>query len=142
MSKFYILLCFSLPLFSKSDVYAQCDGIANTCEQHIIREFISDGQAYRALLSGADVAEFETTLLGGNTYRIAACSGTSDSNLIFRIFDEEKNLLFSNSDYSNAPYWDFSIENTMVLTIEATLDVTRSTSGCAVLVIGFERGKP
>src|SRR5688572_22062801 len=140
MSKYYILSIAIFSLLLSRSGYAQCDSIATSCERHIMAEYISDGQAYRALLSGSDVAEFETTLLGGNTYRIAACSGTSDSNLIFKIFDEEKNLLFSNSDYSNAPYWDFSIENTMVLTIEATLDVTRSSSGCAVLVIGFERG--
>jgi hypothetical protein len=118
---------------------AQCDTIASMCERHIMKNYISDGQAYRALLNGSDVAEFQTTLFGGNTYRIAACSGTSDSNLIFRIFDQDKNLLFTNSEFGNAPYWDFNIENTMLITIESTLDETRSESGCAVVVIGFKR---
>ncbi|MCC6601306.1 MAG: hypothetical protein IT223_11630 [Crocinitomicaceae bacterium] len=139
MNKKISLLSTLIFLSASVLMRAQCDPIAAACERHIMSKYISDGQAYRALLSGSDVAEFETTLLGGNTYRIAACSGTSDSNLIFKIFDEEKNLLFSNADYSNAPYWDFSLQNTMILTIEATLDITRSSSGCAVLVIGFER---
>lgn len=119
--------------------FSQCDSLAGVCEKHIHANYITDGQAYRALLSGDDIAEFKTTMFGGNTYRIAACSGESDGNLIFRIYDQEKNLLFTNSDYSNSPYWDFVIQNTMVVSIEANLDQTRSASGCAILVIGFKK---
>jgi hypothetical protein len=119
--------------------HSQCDEIATKCEQHIRAQYITDGQAYRALLSGSDVAEFQTTLFSGNTYRIAACSGSTDGNLIFRIFDQERNLLFSNTEHSNAPYWDFNVTSSMQVTIEATLDESKSESGCAVLVIGFRR---
>lgn len=119
--------------------YSQCDSLAGICERHITKNYITDGQAYRALLNGTEVAEFKTTLFGGNTYRLAACSGTDDGNLVFRIYDQEKNLLFSSSEFSNTPYWDFVIENTMVVTIEANLDNTRSSSGCAVVIIGFKR---
>jgi hypothetical protein len=118
---------------------AQCDTIAHMCERHINSEYISDGQTYRALLSGDDVAEFQATFYGGNTYRIAACSGITDGNLVFRVFDSEKNLLFTNASYSTAPYWDFYVENTIQVTIEAKLDSNKSDSGCAVLVLGFKR---
>jgi hypothetical protein len=130
---FLIGTCLSL------SVAAQCDSIASKCERHIAEKYISDGQSYKALLSGSEIAEFQTTLFGGNTYRIAACSGAGDSNLIFRILDEQKNMLFSNKEFSNAPFWDFVVENTMVVTIESTLDETRSSSGCAVIVLGFKR---
>jgi hypothetical protein len=119
--------------------YSQCDSLAGICEKHITKNYITDGQAYRALLNGTEVAEFKTTLFGGNTYRIAACSGTDDGNLVFKIYDQEKNLLFSSVEFSNTPYWDFVIENTMVVTVEANLDNTRSSSGCAVVIIGFKR---
>lgn len=118
---------------------AQCDSLANSCEKHINARYINDGQAYRALITAGEVAEFKTTLFGGNTYRIAACSGEADGNLIFRLLDQEKNLLFSNEEYSNAPYWDFVIENTMVVSIEANLDAARASSGCAVIIIGFKK---
>ncbi len=122
-----------------NDTLAQCDTIANMCERHINTAYISDGQTYRALLSGDDVAEFQATFYGGNTYRIAACSGITDGNLVFRVFDSEKNLLFTNANYSTAPYWDFYVESTLQVTIEAKLDSNKSDSGCAVLVIGFKR---
>lgn len=136
MTKLLPIIAFVLFAFTSN---AQCDSIAVSCEKHIHDRYISDGQSYRALLSGSDVAEFQTTLFGGNTYRIAACSGAGDSNLIFRLLDQDKNILFTNKEFSNAPYWDFVIENTMVVTIESSLDETRSSSGCAVIVIGFKR---
>ena len=119
--------------------FSQCDSLAGQCEKHITDNYISDGQAYRALLTGTENAEFKTTLFGGNTYRMAACSGSSDGNLVFKILDQDGNLLFSNSEYSNAPYWDFVIENTMTVKVEAMLDQSRLSSGCAVLVIGFKK---
>jgi hypothetical protein len=118
---------------------AQCDSLASDCERYIGANYISDSQVYRALLAGDDVAEFQTTLFGGNIYRIAACSGSGESNLLFRLYDQDKNMLFSNTDFSNAPYWDFSLESTMTLTIEAYLDGAKVNSGCAVIVIGFRK---
>lgn len=132
-------LILSFALVAQLQSKAQCDTIATACQNFITQNYISDGQVYRSLLSGDDVAEFQTTLFGGNTYRIAACSGISDSNLIFRLSDQERNVLFSNSDYNKDPYWDFYVENTMSITIEVLLDTTRKDSGCAVVVIGFKK---
>lgn len=121
---------------------AQCDTIANLCAKHIIASFISDGQQYRALLLNPDeTAEFRTTFFSETIYRIAGCSGLSDGNLIFSIYDQERNLLFTNKDYKNAPYWDFKVKSTVEVIIEARLDPSNNGSGCAVLLIGFKQSK-
>lgn len=121
---------------------AQCDTIASVCAKHIISSFISDGQQYRSLLLNPDeTAEFKTTFFGETVYRIAACSGLTDGNLIFNIYDQDRNIIFSNKDYKNAPYWDFKVKSTVEVTIEAKLDPTNSGSGCAVLLIGFKQSK-
>jgi len=92
---------------------AQCDTIAKVCAKHIIASFISDGQQYRSLLLNPDeTAEFKTTFFGETVYRIAACSGLTDGNLIFNVYDQERNIIFTNSG-----------------------------SGCAVLLIGFKQSK-
>lgn len=135
LKKTLFTLFFGLGMFFAQ---AQCEMVADECASHFGDSYISDGQLYRALLYNDQVAEFESTLFGGNTYRISACSGEESGNLIFRIFDQEKNLLFTNADYSNAPYWDFVIESTMNCTIEAQLDNNHQQSGCAVLLIGFK----
>ena len=118
------------------------DTVANACARHLGNQFISDGQQYRALLMNADeTAEFHTTLYGGTIYRVAACSGLSDGNLVFSVYDSEHNLLFTNSEFKNAPYWDFKINKTLDCTIEARLDGAQAGSGRAVVLIGFKQAK-
>lgn len=118
---------------------AQCDITADICQNHITGEYLSDGQHYRALLLEGQVAEFNATLYGGSTYRFAACSGTVDGNLQFRVYDKDRNLIFMNNKYQNAPYWDFQLESTMDVIIEAELDPIAGSSGCAVMLVGFLR---
>jgi hypothetical protein len=132
-------LIIVLGLTAYNSVNAQCDSIASMCDTHIKEGFISDGQDYRALLLDDEIAEFNMSLYGGSTYRFAACSGNSDGNLIFSVYDKERNLLFTNKEYSNAPYWDFNITNTIDCIIEANLDPNIAASGCAVLLVGFKQ---
>src|ERR1051326_3293021 len=132
----FFILALAL-LFASSESKAQCDTIVSICAKHIMSPFLSDGQQYRALLIGDQNAEFHTTFYGGGTYRIAACSGLKDGNLIFSVFDEERNLLFSNKDFKNAPYWDFKVNSTLDVILEATLGGAQS--GCAVVLVGFKQ---
>lgn len=117
---------------------AQCDSIAKVCSEHVTADYISDGQSYRALLNGDQVAEFRATFYGGSTYRIAGCSGFTEGNLIFEIYDEDHNQLFASGEYKNTPYWDFEFSSTINCTIEARLNTYNVKSGCATMVIGFK----
>ncbi|MBI2723135.1 MAG: hypothetical protein HYX39_13260 [Bacteroidetes bacterium] len=141
MKKLVFILSFVALSTFVNKLNAQCDSIANICAKHIISTFISDGQQYRALLlNSEETAEFHSTFFGETTYRIAACSGTSDGNLIFNIYDQERNLLFTNRKQKNAPYWDFKVKSTLETIIEAQLDANRNPgSGCAVILIGFKQ---
>ncbi len=136
-----IILILTIVFCSTHKGMAQCDSIANKCARHIISTFVSDGQQYRSLLlNSEEYAEFHATFFGETTYRIAACSGQRDGNLIFSIYDQERHLLFSNKNNRNAPYWDFKIKSTIETTIEAQLDPERNAgSGCAVILIGFKQ---
>ena len=118
---------------------AQCDSIATICSENVTADYISDGQSYRALLIGDQVAEFQATFYGGSTYRIAGCSGFTDGNLIFEIYDEDHNQLFASSEYKNTPFWDFEFGSTVNCTIEAKLNTVNVKSGCATMVIGFKQ---
>lgn len=133
-----VILTGVLFSFLTLGAHAQCDTIASACYPHISNEYISDGQLYRALLYDDQVAEFNTTFYGGTTYRLAACSGFEDGNLMFSVFDEKRNLLFTNTEYGNSPHWDFEVNATMQVIIEARLDLDKLDSGCAVLLIGFK----
>lgn len=135
------LITIFIALFSVSiSSSAQCDTIANFCHKNNFSvEYISDGQNYRAFLFGEQEAEFSTTFFGNTTYRIAACTGFSQGNLIFRIKDEEGNTLFDSMEFGNAPYWDFKVGSTMTCTVSAQLDLHETQTGCASILIGFKK---
>lgn len=133
----FLLIAASLMIGSVAQ--AQCDTIASVCEKHISSTYIPDGQFYRALLREDEVAEFALTLFGGATYRVAACSGLTDGNLVFSIYDKDRNVLYTNKEHNNDPYWDLVIASTLDVTIEAQLDQSKASSGCAVMLIGFKK---
>ncbi len=141
MKKFILALSFFTVGACINKSAAQCDSIATMCAKHIISSFISDGQQYRSLLlNSEEYAEFHTTFFGETTYRIAACSGRSDGNLIFNIYDQDRHLLFSNRDQKNAPFWNFKVKSSVEAIIEAQLDANKNPgSGCAVILIGFKQ---
>lgn len=132
---FIIALAFA-PIWQLS---AQCDSTAYMARTFMSDDFVPDGQSYRALIFDGQIAEFETTFYGNSTYRIAAFSGMEKEQLIFSLYDQENNLLFSNEEHLNSPYWDFEIESTLDVRLEAQLDKTKQSSGCAVLLVGFEK---
>ncbi len=125
-------------------VHAQnqdCEGIVKDCEALLTKTddgstFISDGQVYTAFLD-REKAEFNTTFYGGATYRLAASAGSKENYVIFTIKDQEGNILFSNKNYRNAPYWDFEVENTIPVVITTELDMDLKVTGCVVMMIGF-----
>jgi hypothetical protein len=133
-------------LFSSLSLAAQiqdCEQILKDCSNFLKgkkgeRAFISDGQVYCAFLD-REKAEFKTTFYGGSTYRIAASAGSDDRYVIFTIYDIQGNILFTNSNHKNAPYWDFKVATTIPVIIQTELDRDLKVSGCAVMLIGFKR---
>jgi len=109
----------------------------NNCSNLIKAPFISNGQPFRAFLTGDEVAEFHTTFLNGSLYRLVACSGKNQP-IIFSVYDTNRNLLFSNDDYNQTNIWDFKIAGSVECIIEAKLDPKQATSGMALLYIGFK----
>jgi len=147
------LTLIAITLLIGPSIFGQitCDSISNVTnsylntkhDQQLNRIFISDGQVYRAFLDEDQSAEFDVTFYGGSTYRIAASAGVDENYLIFEVYDKspERNLLFSNMDYNNAPYWDLQVESTIDCYVEARLDMNKKLSGCAIMMIGFEKRK-
>ncbi|MBI35889.1 MAG: hypothetical protein CMP67_11065 [Flavobacteriales bacterium] len=129
-----------LLILGATKLNAQCDTIANFCHQNNFTvDYVSDGQNYRAFLFGDQEAEFETTFFGGVTYRIAACTGFSQGDLIFSVKDQNNNVLFDSIENQNSPYWNFKVENTITVKISAKLDDLENSSGCATILIGFKQ---
>jgi hypothetical protein len=130
-----------ISLFSFNSFSQDCEGIVKACKANLKKNngsFFSDGQVYTAFLD-REKAEFKTTFFGGATYRISASAGTSDDYVIFSVKDLKGNLIFTNKNYKNSPYWDFKVQNTIPVVIETELDLDKKITGCAVMLIGFKR---
>jgi len=132
----YIII-FAILLVTNTAL-GQADTLLNFCAGNLSTEYISDGQQYISLLNGDEIAEFRATFYSGSIYRITGCSGLANGNLVFSIYDTERNEIFSNKNYKNAPYWDFKFTSTMECIIEAQLDPSGPQSGMAILLIGFK----
>lgn len=141
MKKIIFSLFFGLFFLSFTTQAQDCDSVYRIVEKYLIsndegRSFVSDGQTYTAFLDN-EKAEFRTTLYGGSYYRIAASAGIKDDYALFTIYDIEDNILFSNVNQRNAPYWDFKVEHTIPVRIQSELDTDKKITGCVVMMIGF-----
>jgi hypothetical protein len=116
---------------------SQEDALLSSCTDLIKSPFIVSGQPFKAFLTEDEVAEFHTTLFEGSTYRLVACSH-QEQNVIFSVYDKDRNLLFSNEKYDYANFWDFNIEGSLECIVEARLNSNKSTSGIALLLVGFK----
>jgi hypothetical protein len=134
-----LIAVFTLTVLYKHAAAQSSDNAMKVCTKYITPPYISDGQQYRALLNGDEVAEFHATFYGGSTYRIAASCGENEGGLIFSVYDNEHHLLFTNKDYENSPYWDFKFKASVDCIIEAQLDLKTKSSGLAVMLIGFKQ---
>lgn len=147
MKKIFALVCLLIGVtaIAPNSGAQMCEGTAKIAAQHIKPPFVSDGQTYRALLTAGQNAEFHATFFAGTTYRLAGATGESDGNLIFSVYSVDPNtgvrdLIFSNSQHDNSPYWDFKVTTTVEVAIEAALNPSSGKeSGCAVLLIGFKQ---
>lgn len=141
MKNLFTIIC-SL-FFASSALLAQdCETIVSNCEKYLNGksgpQFISDGQVYTAFLD-REKAEFKTTFYGGTTYRVAASAGSKEDYVIFTVKDMEGNVLFTNKDQKNSPYWDFKVPQTIPVIIQTELDLDKKVTGCAVMLIGFKQ---
>lgn len=127
-----------ISLLSANLANAQADTLMKHCSKHLPNTYISDGQVYQTPISNDETAEFNLTFYGGSTYRVAACAGLEDGNLIFTIYDRDHNELFCSAEHNNTPFWDFKFADTVDCLIEARLANPNDNSGFAILLVGFK----
>lgn len=117
---------------------AQVQQLQHICSLYFSPEYITDGQEYFAPLKPDQKIEFRTTFFGDNTYRIVACTNIKRSDVIFSVYDTEKNLLFTNADYNNSPYWDFRFSSTVTCIIQVDVQNKKFVPGHVMLLVGYK----
>jgi|JFJP01.1.fsa_nt_gi hypothetical protein len=137
--KKYLFLFFVFFIFCKSNNYAQStDNLVQECEKYMQLPFIFDGQQYISPINGEFPVQFSLTFYGGVTYRVSVAANNPTGELIFTVFDKNRNILFSNKNYDYAPFWDFKINNTIDCVIELHVNEVLTQSATAVMRVGFK----
>ena len=136
--KIFILVIALLLSFGVKPAFSQVEQLQNICSLYFSPEYVSDGQEYFASLKPDQKVEFRTTFYGDNTYRIVACTNLKKGDLVFTVFDTEKNLLFSNASYNYSQYWDFKFASTITCIIQVDVKNIKFTPGFVMLLIGYK----
>lgn len=140
----FLFLCVGVFLFNQH-ASAQLDSTIKLANKNIVSPFVSDGQAYRAMVISGQNAEFPATFFSGTTYRISVASGNTEGNVIFSVYYSDpatgdRQLIYTNSQHNNASYWDFKVNSTAEVVIEASLNpASGKDSGFVVMAIGFKQ---
>jgi hypothetical protein len=138
-----LALTFIISLFSYT-VSAQCKGFAKKiCKLELI-PYIHDGNYDAAIMSEGEEADMPKTFYAGMEYRLVVCSSDGLSSE-FKVFDANKNVLYSSVDHNNSKFWDFKLESTQQLWIRITIPTLKQKktdgeiiSGCVAILIGFK----
>ena len=141
MVKKILIIALTLSLGNTLKAFSQLEQLQNICSLYFPPEFISDGQQYFSPLKPDQAVEFRTTFYGDNVYRIVACTNAKKGDLVFSVYDTEKNLLFTNSAYDYSPYWNFKFKSTVSCIIRLKLESKRFQPGYVMLLIGYQQTK-
>ena len=136
-----LVITFSIFLFivtSHQKLCAQLMQLQHICSLYFSPDYITDGQEYFAEVKPDQKVEFRTTFFSHNTYRIVACTNIKRSDVLFSVYDTEKNLLFANSNYDNTPYWDFHFSSTVTCVIQVDVKNQKFSPGYVMLLIGYK----
>ncbi len=142
--KILILSLSSLfAIFSATTTYAQCKSFTKKHCLSQLSPFVYNGQLNSAILTQGDKADLMLTFYPDQDYRVLICCDDAFGNVEFRLYNADKQLIYSNKDSDYLPYWDFSTNETMQLILrvivpEKTDDQIAVKSGCVSILVGFK----
>lgn len=123
--------------------YSQCKGFTKKECLPVLEPYLYNGQLNSAVLNEGDVAELLLTFYGGQDYRILVCSQDMLGSVEFKLFDTERNEIFSNKEHNLANVWDFNAKSTQQLIVQVKVPAPATKvdlvkNGCVSILIGFK----
>ncbi len=127
-----LILLFGIFTLYFSNIQAQCDQVASTCNP--LTPFHSDGKYFRVQLLEGETAKLRINFNSGLVYRMISCSKSDQGDrLSIKIYDLAGKLVFDNSKDTDSQ-WDINFGASVQYTLEAKY---AKGSGCAALKIGY-----
>lgn len=124
-------------------VVAQCRNIAKKQCFPSLSPYIQNGQFNSARLAPGETAEVQVTFYAGQEYRLMVCGEAILGDITFKVFDSEKNELFSNKK-GETKTWDFNVATTQSLIVYVEVPPNNNPNqivpdGCVSILVGFKK---
>lgn len=125
-----------------ADAGAQCKGFAKKVCLPELGSYTHDGNYHAAVLVEGEEAELYKTFYADMDYRLAVCGAENLPNVEFRIYDTNRNELFSSKD-SGSKVWDFKLQSSQQLKLVVKVSSFNQpggipASGCVSIMFGFK----
>ena len=127
-----------IALFFAASLQGQTETLEKRTKSYFDNSYISDGQVYRVMLNPEEEGEFEVTFFSGTMYRVAMSATIPPENVTYSITDSDKNIIFTNEDFDNSPYWNFVFTSTFDCKIVVNIDKEEQQSGIVIMMIGYK----
>lgn len=141
---FSVLILFTA--ISTLNVDAQCKAFAKKDCLPQLSPYTHDGNYHAAVLVEGEEAELYKTFYSDMDYRLAIVGEGKLPNVEFTIYDENRNVIYSNKNNNYAKIFDFKLESSKQLKL--VVKVTQSSkpgdvpaSGCVAIMFGFKLKK-
>ena len=138
-----ILLPAILLIAISGYVNAQCKAFAKReCLPNLV-SFTHDGNYHAAVLVEGEEAELYKTFYSDMDYRVSIVGDEKLPDIEFRVFDVNKNVLYSNKDKNYANTWDFKLQSSQQLKFVIRVPSTNKSgqvpaNGCVAIMFGFK----
>ena len=141
----YITSILFIFLFINKSSSAQCMEFSKFECMSELEPYIYNGQYNAVTLAEGDVAELNLTFYSGQDYRIFVCCQDMLKKVEFKLYDIERNLIYTSADHNYTEIWDFIASSTQQLIIEVIVHKTSTganlQSGCVSIIVGFKESE-
>ncbi|MGC1391865.1 MAG: hypothetical protein WA816_12580 [Bacteroidales bacterium] len=125
------------------NVDAQCKAFAKKVCIPELGTYTHDGNYHAAILVEGEEAELYKTFYSDMEYRVSICGEDKLPGVEFKVFDANKNVLYSNKDANYAKTWDFKLQSSQQLKIVVKVNSLSKpgdapASGCVAIMFGFK----
>jgi hypothetical protein len=128
------------------NVDAQCKTFAKKDCLPKLSPYTHDGNYHAAVLVEGEEAELYKTFYSDMEYRLAIVGESKLQNVEFTIYDDSKNVIYSNKNSNYAKTWDFQLESSKQLKLVVKVVSSANpgdlpASGCVAIMFGFKLKK-
>ena len=124
----------------------QCKAFAKKDCLPQLANYTHDGNYHAAVLVEGEEAELYKTFYSDMEYRLAIVGESKLQNVEFTIYDDSRNVIYSNKNNNYAKTWDFKLDNSkqlklVVKVVSSAKPGDLPASGCVSIMFGFKLKK-